>query len=128
MKAAVMNKKKSFYYDVTFCIDKELKKQKQLYLHFKEIMSCRKSSEAFSRAFVECGKASQIEINQTRSETTVTTKTFINEQTFIETEFLPPCRQRLVPQFQVNIKARFTRWNVLLFFYGFKSFSRKKSS
>lgn len=48
---------------------------------------------------MESGKSSRIKVNQTRTETTVTTKTFTNEQMFIETEFLP----RSIREPQVNI-------------------------
>lgn len=72
--------------------------QKCFYLHFKDILSCRKSQ----KDFVESGESTEIKI---KSKSSVTTKTFINELTFVETEFLPtkPRRQRSIRVSQVNI-------------------------
>jgi hypothetical protein len=67
--------------------------------YFKELLSLSKLRKAHVEAADE---SSQIRTNKIKSESTVTTETFINEQMFIETEFLPtkPRRMRL---FQVNM-------------------------
>lgn len=54
---------------------------------------------------MESGKSIEMKI---KSESSVTTKTFINELTFVETEFLPtkPRRQRSIRVSQVNTKRR----------------------
>lgn len=71
-------------------------------------MSFRKLRKAYVEA---ADDTTQIKINKIKSESSVTTKTFINDQIFVETEFLPH-RKRL---FQVNMLACKSRrfWNVL---------------
>ena len=80
-------------------------RQQNLFEYFlKEILCFRKSRNTHEDLGEE---SSKIKFNRAKSETTVTTKTFINEQIFIETEFLPtrPHRQRSIHVSQVNIFA-----------------------
>lgn len=81
-----------------FMISLSYHQRKYFYLHFKDILSYRKSR----KDFVESGESTEINI---KSKSSVTTKTFINELTFVETEFLPtkPRRQRSIRVSQVNI-------------------------
>lgn len=78
------------------------RKINKIYLHFKEILKFRKLRKTH---LTEPAKPSQVNINQIKSETSITTKTLINEHLFVETEFLPtkPPRQRSIREAQVNM-------------------------
>lgn len=74
-----------------------LRNQKHfIFIFSKELLSFRKLKKAHVEA---ADNTAQIRINKIKSESSVTTKTFINEQMFVETEFLP----RRLKSFQVNM-------------------------
>ena len=85
------------------------------HFHFKEILSLHKTQKARRNQT----ESQDIKISQTKSDSSITTKTFVNEQMFIETEFIPtkPHRKRSLRQSQVNMLLKRLTQNAECFFF-----------